>query len=122
MIEIKFVETLRKEVAGRQYVRDSYLVGQYTVNDNFITYSNGTTYRRIDVFETDGFHAASGKSYLPNIYYDDNYFGSFGSGEKRFEIQTTSYGALTTDEFKKFAEAQNHALEVVEALSDKFLK
>ena len=119
MVEIKFVETLRKEVEERQYVRDSYLVGQYTVNDNFITYSNGTTYRRIDVFETDGFHAASGKSYLPSIYYEDNYFGS---GEKRFEIQTTSYGALGTDEFKKFMEAQNHALGVVEALSDKFLR
>lgn len=115
MVEIKFVETLSTEADGKRYVRDSYLVGHYTVHDNYTFYSDGTIYHNISIFETDYSH----RTYFPSIYYDDNYFGS---GEKRFEIQTTSYGALATDEFKKFIEAQNHALEVVEALSDKFLR
>ena len=56
--------------------------------------------------------------YLPKIYYNEDVFG-----EKTpdFSIQTTSYGALNSEEFQKFIADQNEALEVVETLKKELL-
>lgn len=56
--------------------------------------------------------------YLPRIYARED----LDSGNiVDFEIQTTSYGALSPCEMRKFIGAHRYALEAVNLLSEKFL-
>ena len=45
----------------------------------------------------------------------------FGEKAPDFSIQTTSYGALNSEEFQRFIADQNEALEVVETLKKELL-
>ena len=56
--------------------------------------------------------------YEPDIYYND---WSFVGKEKKFEIQTTSYGSLERKEVQKLIAAYNTAIQIVEILTEKFL-
>ncbi len=56
--------------------------------------------------------------YLPTIYCRDGY----GTGIQGFEIQTTSYGALSPEETRKMVDALNQAVEVAEILTKTFVK
>ena len=119
MIEIKWIETISNVKDGVRYTRDEYEVGKYIVHDYVrANIENGTTFRSITISEADVNAHYERRSYLPEIYYNDDFFGS---KDCRFEIQTTSYGSLRADEFKKFMEAQQHAFEVAEALTAKFI-
>lgn len=56
--------------------------------------------------------------FLPDIYADtDDNEGIITD----FIIQTTSYGALNVEDTKRFIEAYQEAVEVVEVLKDKFI-
>lgn len=57
------------------------------------------------------------KEYLPTIYCRDDMEGNVLG----FEIQTTSYGSLPTDEIKKMVEALETAVEVAEILTKEFV-
>ena len=107
------VEELHKEVNGNSYTRSTYMVGRYEVCIDDTAYADGRTRRSISVTEP----YESG-CYLPKIYYNEDVFG-----EKTpdFSIQTTSYGALNSEEFQKFIADQNEALEVVETLKKELL-
>ena len=119
MITIKHIGTVSKVENGVRYTRDEYEVGKYIVHDYVrAKIEDGTTFRSITISEADVAAHFERRSYLPEIYYIDDFFGT---KENRFEIQTTSYGALTVDEFKKFMEAQQHAFEVAEALTVRFI-
>ena len=49
-------------------------------------------------------------SYTPHIYFEDGYCDGC---KPHFTVQTTSYGSLRADEFAKFMEANQQAMEVV---------
>lgn len=107
MLELKLVAS--KENEDKKY--DTYKIGCYEVA--VVTHKQYDNMRLIHISnmkERDG--------YEPDIYYND---GCFGSNEKKFEIQTTSYGSLETKEAQKFIAAYNTAIEVVEILTEKFL-
>ena len=97
------IEELHKEANGNSYTRSTYMVGRYEV----------CTRRSISVTEP----YESG-CYLPKIYYNEDVFGEKAPD---FSIQTTSYGALNSEEFQKFIADQNEALEVVETLKKELL-
>lgn len=105
------VEELHKEVNGNSYTRNTYMVGRYEVCIDDATYADGRTRRSISVDEPYG-------SYLPKIYYNEDVFGEKAPD---FSIQTTSYGALNSEEFQKFIANQNEALEVVAVLKKELL-
>lgn len=96
------VEELHKEANGNSYTRNTYTVGRYEACIDDAAYADGRTRRSISVTEP----YESG-CYLPKIYYNEDVFG-----EKTpdFSIQTTSYGALNSEEFQKFIADQNEAL------------
>lgn len=47
--------------------------------------------------------------FVPSIYIDGDVLGNRFDGKFKVEIQTTSYGALSTSEFDLFMKAQNTA-------------
>lgn len=111
-MELKFIEKKEKTVEGTRYARETYTIGAYTVTVDDAFYENGNSRRTIEVQEPWG-----NDDYIPHIYYRNDYFGKKVSS---FEIQTTSYGALDAEQFKKFLASQQTALEVVEILNKKF--
>lgn len=111
-MKLMFVEKMEKIVDGTRYVRATYTIGAYTVTVDDSFYSDGKSRRSIDVTEP-----WNNKEYIPHIYYRDDFFGRKVS---YFEIQTTSFGALDVAEFKRFLEAQQKALEIVEVLNREF--
>ena len=56
--------------------------------------------------------------YLPSIIYRDDEDGNL----EGFDIQTTSYGALSIDEIEKMVNSIEKAVKVVEILTEKFVK
>lgn len=107
------VEELHKEANGNSYTCSTYMVGRYEVCIDDAAYADGRTRRSISVTEPyeSGCH-------LPKIYYNVDVFGEKAPD---FSIQTTSYGALNSEEFQKFIADQNEALEVVETLKKELL-
>jgi len=125
MITIKFIETLRKEANGIKYTRDTFEVGYYTIYENTTVFANGSIYRSLDLFPVKDRAKAvgfEGWEYLPEIYFNRGLFSSKNPAKEKFDIQTTSYGSLEIPEFKKFMAAMNHALEVAQAVTDKYVK
>lgn len=100
-MELKLVEAF--EVDGRKV--DRYEIGNYKVKA--LTYSWGC---RVEV------GSLSRERYLPDIYSRTDDEGKI----IRFEVQTTSYGALPVDEVKKVVDRLNEAIEVVEILTKAF--
>lgn len=95
-----------KESEGRKY--EHYTIGRYEID--LTTYKSGNRYINTRVDREDN-------RYIPEIYCIDNLDGKI----LRFEIQTTSYGALNADEIKKVIAGYNEALEVVEILTKEFV-
>lgn len=104
-MKLTFVKSMENE--NKKY--ELYTIGEYEVDVTI--YDSG--YKSIHVRAKD--YSAR---YLPCIYCKDNFEGKVLG----FEIQTTSYGALNTDEIKKVIEGYNKALEVVEVLTKEFVK
>ncbi len=93
-----------RKLEDRQY--KVYKIGRYTIN--VVDYLDGTAYITTEHEKAD---------YLPHIYVrDDNDMKVLG-----FDIQTTSYGALSTEEIKKVISGYNEALEVVAILTKEFV-
>ena len=103
----------RYEENGNRYTRISYTVGRYEVCVDDAVYADGRTRHSISVTEP----YESG-CYLPKIYYNEDVFGEKAPD---FSIQTTSYGALNSEEFQKFIADQSEALEVVATLKKELL-
>lgn len=100
---------------GRHSVRTDYGIAGYCVTVFETTYPDGS--RRVAV-DCTAISSLDGKrTYLPEIYYRDSWYGEAVS---YFEIQTTSYGALNAEEFGRFLQAHQTALAVVEILNREF--
>ena len=107
-MKLELVETKEKTTnAGTYHTRKVYTIEGYTVEIDDAVYSDGGTFHDITVREP--WDPNAGRTYLPEIYYYNN--------EDCFKVQTVSYGALTTDEFKKFLAANQKALEIAELLT-----
>lgn len=110
------IEYKTKEENGNKYTATYYNLGEnYRVRRNHTTYSNGNTYLMIYV-EYANYEEAR-NNYLPEIHYKQSFLGK----EKPvFEVQTTSYGALNTEEIKKVIAGYQEALEAAELLNKRF--
>lgn len=102
---------LRLEVAKKVEDRKVEIstIGNYSVK--VVTYPDSSHYITV--------RKEARSEYLPDIYCrvnDDN------GDVLGFEIQTTSYGALSSEEIKKMIESLNEAVEVVETLEKHFVK
>lgn len=87
---------------------NSYKIGNYAIIE-YIRDGFTVIYTRPNMEAND---------FLPDIYAEDkNEDGNI----TEFKIQTTSYGALSSEDTKRFIEAYEEALEVVEILTDKFV-
>ena len=107
MKELKLVKTVENENG----VFKIYEIGCYQVQEQHLGVNRD--FKKICV-RTDN----TVSKYAPNIYFEDSIFG----GDEKFRIQTTSYGSLEINEFKEFMKAQNEAMEIVEILTNTFLK
>lgn len=106
MLEMKLART--KEDEERNY--KVYEIGCYEV---YVTTYKNCDFRMISVVNKD-----RSVDFIPDIYYED---GVFGNGEKKFKIQTISYGALDAAEIQEFIAGYNMAIEVVDVLTKEFL-
>lgn len=97
--------TFKKEMDG--VIKEIYSIGKYTVV--------------ADWFAVCGVYIAIGREdsnrYLPYICANKNSFGKITG----FTIETTSYGALSSEEITKVINGLREAQEVVEILKEKFL-
>ena len=108
-MELKLIET-KKLNNNKILTRELYEIGDYKVEVD--TYENGyvnlcTKQKRI-------------VEYLPSIYslYDFNKEVLNG-----FDISTTSYGKIMgVDDIREMIKAYEQAIEVVEILTEKFIK
>lgn len=113
---LKQVDYKTKEENGNKYEGTTYTLGEnYMVERYHTTYSNGNTYLIIYVKYAN--YEEARNNYLPEIHYRDDFFGKT---EPRFEIQTTSYGALNPEEIKKVIAGYQEALEAAEILTKAF--
>lgn len=111
-MKLEFVEKQTKETNGTRYVRESYSIGGYAVYLDNTFYPDGNSTHRFEC------RVIVEDRYLPDIYFRDGWFGQTPA----FEIQTTSYGPLKAEEYKKMLAAQQKALEVVEVLTREFIE
>ena len=110
---MKFIEHKEAQDERGNYERDEYRIGNYVVFRELSFYKTGSTFERIQVVpnrEVD---------YIPEIYYD---YSLFGDVVRSFKIQTTSYGSLSPVDIQKLIDGYNEAVEVVNVLTDRFLK
>lgn len=102
-MEMKLIE---KKTVNDKDVK-IFEIGRYTVKE--ITYEGG--YKSIEVRKAT-------KGYTPEIYCIDDLDGNILG----FEVQTTSYGSLRTNEIRKLIIALEEAAQVAEILTAKFVK
>lgn len=106
MLEMKLLRTMENE----ESVRKAYEIGCYVV---YVT-----SYKNSDLFYISIHAKPDASKFAPHIYLEDE---MFGDKVKRFNIQTTSYGALEVKDIKKMLDAYNTAVEVVGVLERNFL-
>ena len=100
----------------RFYIREEFECGKYKIDrtaSNYMSENKGYTAIHYSITRGD-------EKYLPRIYYSDD-LGIDGITPK-FTIQTTSYGDLDPEEIKEMIKGYEEAIEVVEALTKKFIK
>lgn len=102
-MELKLTETRKFD----DKVLERYEIARYTVK--VFTHESG--YKSIDVRK-------DGEDYLPDIYCRTNSEGD----SLAFEVQTTSYGSLSTDEIGKVVAGLEEAAQVAEILTAEFVK
>lgn len=93
---------------------DDFKVGRYFVRRTISPMSDGEVWTRIQV------QGDRDAEYLPPIQYDDDVWSD--NPNPRFEIQTTAYGAKGVEDIEKVIAGYQEALEVVNLLTEKFLK
>lgn len=104
----KYVEDKFSIASANKRKVEVYEIGSYSVK--VVTYPDSSHYITI--------RKEVGGEYLPDIYCRNNDDGDVLG----FEIQTTSYGAISVEETKKMIAALNEAIEVVEILEKHFVK
>lgn len=106
MKELKL--SLEKTVTQDERKIEIYSIGNYTVRA--MTWMDSTNqYVTVDT--------ARGE-YVPEIYCRDDIDGKVLG----FEIQTSSYGAISVEEVQKMVAGLNEAVEVAKALNKEFVK
>lgn len=113
-MELKFIEHKEALKENAKYERDIYEIGNYRVIRDLSIYESGRVHESFDV------SANREKEYLPDIYFDSNIFDN--NCKKEFKIQTTAYGALSTTKILQVVNGYDEALEIVNILTNKFLK
>lgn len=111
---LKFIEHNEAQEEKTKYERDIYEIGNYRVIRDLSIYESGRVYESFDV------RANRELEYLPDIYFNNRLFGD--DFEKEFKIQTTAYGSMSPDIIQQIIEGYKEAIEVVNILTDKFLK
>lgn len=115
-MKLEFVKHQEADRDGTHYARDTYTIGEYTIEVDDTVYEDGATYHRITVIRP--YNRIGEERYIPEIYYHDGYFDD---KEPRFEIQTVSYGALAAEDYALFLAAQEKAVKVAEILTKEFI-
>lgn len=116
-MKLEYIETKEKTTEkGDHYIRKIYAIEGYTITVDDVTYNDGRTYH--DVSITAPWRNMTERTYIPEIYYHD---GFMGSEAPCIQIQTTSYGSMEPEEFKRFVAAQQKALEIAEILTEEFI-
>lgn len=113
-MELKFIERKEAQDERGNYKRDEYRIGNYVVFREMSFYNTGSIFDRIQVIQN------REVDYIPEIYFNYDIFGEKDTRE--FKIQTTSYGSLSPEEIQKVIAGYNEALEVVNILTEKFIK
>ena len=104
-MELKLLST--KETLNGSTI-NNYVIGDYSISEHI--HDSFTC-----IYTTPNMEA---NDFLPTIFADDeNEDGNITD----FRIQTTSYGTLKVEDTKRFIEAYQEAVKVVEILKDKFV-
>lgn len=101
-MKLKLTDTIKKE----DKTLELYEIGMYTVR--VVTHENG--------FKSITVGRISRDRYLPEIYCRDD----IDCNILGFDVQTTSYGALSVDEIKKVVAGLEEAMQVAEILNAEF--
>ena len=113
-MELTKINHYEKDAEDKHYEATEYELGEHVVTRYIPTDVNKEwTLERFDI------EAKDRNGYLPQIYFDD---GFYGEDKKWFEIQTTSYGALTPDKIKEVIAGYEEAMEAVAILTKEFIK
>lgn len=109
MLELKFIKSAQYTEDHSTEIRCLYNVGRYnviTTTTEYIDREKELVNIQID--------AVDGNRFTPYIYYRNR--------NKSFAIGTTSYGSLPIEDIKRVIEGYNEAVEVVEILTNEFIK
>ena len=104
-MELKLLKTIE---AADGSIMNTYVIGDYNISEH-IDKSFTCIYTTPNIDAND---------FLPVIFADDE---DEDGTITDFSIKTTSYGTLKVEDTKKFIEAYNEAVEVVEILKSKFV-
>lgn len=104
-MELKLLKTIETD---NGLIINTYVIGDYSITEHI--HKSFTC-----IYTTPNFDA---NDFLPAIFADDENEDGIITD---FRIQTTSYGTLKVEDAKKFIEAYNEAVAVVEILTDKFI-
>ena len=102
------LKLLKAKEAANGPIINTYILGDQIISEH-IHKSFSIIYSKPDLNAND---------FLPAIFADDENENGIITD---FRIQTTSYGTLKVEDAKKFIEAYNEAVAVVEILTNKFI-
>lgn len=102
------LKLLRTKEAADGSIMNTYVIGDYNISEHI--YESFTV-----IYTTPNIDA---NDFLPCIFADDENEDGIITD---FRIQTTSYGALDIENTKRFIEAYQEAVKVVEILKKKFI-
>lgn len=116
-MELKSIDHNGSHDERGNYTRDEYRIGNYVVYRFLHHYNNGTTYENFEI------QANPEINFLPDIYYNKySIKGNDFVQSREFKIQTSSYGSLHPAEIQQIIDGYKEALDVVNILTEKFLK
>ena len=113
MMKLNLTDHLTKIDDKKLAIWDSFEIGSYKVE---------RVYKRLhdDGTELFNYGIESNEEFAPRIYYVEPW--EEDGTKPCFKIQTTSYGALEPSEIQKVIAGYQEAVEVVEVLTNTFLK
>ncbi|NDO19458.1 hypothetical protein FMM68_07285 [Lachnospiraceae bacterium MD329] len=112
-MELKLIEHNEACENNVKYQSDCYTIGNYKIIKDTTIYENGKTFEQFDINKN------CEKRFIPTICFYQNFVDG---EEKEFKIQTTSYGSLSPAEIQEVIDGYQETLEVVNILTDKFIK
>lgn len=103
---------LKLSLEKAKELEDGRKLSIYTIADYTVRVVDYGSFKSVSTQRTER------KEFLPEIYCRDDMEGNILG----FEIQTTSYGAITVEEIQKMMKALKEAVEVVKVLEKEFVK